>query len=161
MDVVLDLVWEERGETRAAPNVQFSSPACAHGAKCKPVIKQPIRSIVGDDLSCAWIKLGKSLGSAEPEVAVAITDNPQDDVTGQAVRFGVPDELLRGHVESVEASPVAANPEHAAPIFMDGSDVVVAQAVGIIRVVQILPKRPHRRPDMVEAVPGPILRSPM
>ena len=46
-------------------------------------------------------------------------------------------EGVLSRVQAVESSKVTADPENAIPIFVDNSDCVIAEAVGVIRVVLV------------------------
>ena len=46
-------------------------------------------------------------------------------------------EGVLSRVQAVEPSKVAADPKNAIPIFVDNSDRVIAEAVGVIRVVLV------------------------
>ena len=91
---------------------------------------------------------------SQPEKSLMIFHDRLDNVTGQAVLRCENGECPLALIEQVKTAP-GTDPEALLPVLSDGGDIVVAEAVGVVRVtgiqselagLRVKPAQPGLRP---------------
>lgn len=128
------------GSSASAAKEKLTVVAFVRRKLVKQVSRQPIAGGVVAKGVALRVKPGQSPSRADPERSIIVREHGKDGVTGKAIFFRVVIKCFCPAVQAIEAAAPCPHPQVAGLVLIDGRDRIIAQAVGVIRVVLVASK---------------------